>query len=262
MKFKNKNVIVTGGMSGIGLATVKEFLKEGANVVVGDINENVNALNWDDKIKYKKTDVTSEKDIQELFQVCEDTFGCPDVVFANAGIINISPSNELNFAEFKKVIDINLNGVFLTDQVAIQTMLKNNKKGTIINTGSTNASRGEAMLAAYCASKAGVVNLTRSLAAEFGKYGIRINAISPGKTKTPMMENCKGKSASSSMKGQEGKSIYDGLSNFDKQLAKGYVMGRNGEPEELAKVVLFLASDESSYMTGANILVDGGLTCH
>lgn len=260
----NKTIIVTGGASGIGYAAVKKLLEKGCNVVVGDLSgeEKIRAL-LNEKVKFFHTDVTNEEDVENLFAQAESCFKSIDGVFANAGIIDISPSDTLPLKTFKNVIDINLIGVFLTNKYAVQYMKKNNVKGSIVNTGSTNASIGEANLAAYCASKAAVVNLTRSFASEFGKFGIRVNAISPGKTKTPMMENCKGKSANSSLgKSENKKSIYDGLSDFDKQLAKGYVLGRNGEPDEIANAVVFLLGDESSYMTGADILVDGGYTCH
>ena len=194
MKLENKIAVVTGGTSGIGLATVKAFLREGAKVVVGDLQGEQQLQDLpQDRVYFVKTNVTIEADVAALFEACEQWFGCVDIVFANAGIIDIQPSDTLPYAAFQKVMNVNLNGVFLTDQYAIKHMLAAKKQGSIVNTGSTNASRGEAMLAAYCASKAGVVNLTRSFAAEFGKHGIRVNAVSPGKTKTPMMDNCKGK---------------------------------------------------------------------
>ncbi|CCE79182.1 Piso0_001229 [Millerozyma farinosa CBS 7064] len=248
--FSNKVAIITGGISGIGLATVEKFAKLGAKIVIGDIqkeeykeaafailkNKGINL----DQLKYVPTDVTINSANEDLLKTAISTFGGVDFVVANSGIAKDQRSEEMTYEDFKKIIDVNLNGVFSLDKLAIDYWLKNKKKGSIVNTGSILSFVGTPGLSHYCASKGGVKLLTQTLALEQAKNGIRVNCINPGYIKTPLLEFLP-------------KEKYDALVNL-------HPMGRLGEPEEIANAIAFLVSDEASFITGTTLLVDGGYT--
>lgn len=264
MKLKNRIAVITGASEGIGYAAAVEFLKEGAKVVLSSSNEEkgqkaLEKLNNDNAV-YIKCDVSSEEEVIHLFDETERIFGVADIVYANAGILDIQEIHTMPLEDWNKVINIDLTGTFLTCKHAVDRMLKNKiEKASIITTGSYNGLRGGAANAAYSASKAGIMQFTRSLAEAYAKFGIRTNCLSPGKVRTKMMTGNVGKSAGSQILREDGSALYDGFSEFDKQVLKGQLVGRVGEPEECAKVAVFLASDDSSFVVGENIMVDGGL---
>lgn len=262
-KLDGRIAIITGASTGIGLAGAKEFLREGAKVMLSSSNEakgrkTLEEIN-DDNAYYVKCDVSKEEEVIHLFDETERVFGPADIVYSNAGVLDIQDLHTMPLEDWQRVIDIDLTGTFLTCKHAVDRMLKHHiTKGSIITTGSYNGLRGGAVNAAYSASKAGIMQLTRCLAEGYAKYGIRTNCLSPGKIRTEMMTGNVGKSAGSSILRADGTSLYDGYSEFDKQVLKGQLLGRVGEPEECAKVAVFLASDDSSFVVGENIMVDGG----
>ncbi len=244
LKLSGKVAVVTGGASGLGLATVKAFLEEGANVVIGDYSEAgeevARKLGGEDRVRFFHCDVSKEENIKALFTRTKEWFGPVDVVFANAGITDGIPAHELTLSQWQRAIDVNLSGVFLTDKYAIEQMLAAGKGGSIINCASILGHVGQDGVTSYSASKAGVVNLTRTLGITYAKQGIRVNAVCPGYVDTPLLD------------------ILD--DEKKQQLVALHPIGRFGREEEIAKPVVFLASDDASFVVGASLLVDGGYT--
>lgn len=244
-RLSGKVSIVTGGASGIGAATVRQFVKEGSIVVFADINEDkgksfeLELKNAGAEVLFVKTDVTNEEQIENLVAKTVENFGRLDILFNNAGIGIIGASHEMSFEAWQKVISINLDAVFLMAKYSIQQMLLNGG-GAIVNTASILGHVGQAQTAPYAASKGAVVNLTRTLALEYAQKNIRVNAVCPGYIETPLLD-----------------SIDETMKNA---LISLHPLGRLGKAEEIAKAVAFLASDDASFVTGANLLVDGGYT--
>ncbi|WP_338787266.1 SDR family NAD(P)-dependent oxidoreductase [Metabacillus sp. FJAT-53654] len=241
-KLQDKVAVITGGASGIGAATASLFVSEGAKVVLVDLNEEkgkafeaeLKALNAE--ALFIKADITSEEDVANIFKQTLDAFGKVDTVFNNAGIGRVHPSHDLDYLEWRKTVNVDLDGVFLIAREAIREMLKTGG-GTIVNTASMYGLVGSPGSAAYNAAKGGVINLTRSLALEYAEQNIRLNALCPGFIDTPIIP-------------EESKQA----------LASATPIKRLGKAEEMAKAVLFMASDDSSYMTGSFLTVDGGYT--
>lgn len=244
MRFDGKVAIVTGGASGIGEATVRAFIREGANVVIADYSEHgqqlANELAGDtERAIFVKTDVSDTKAVQALIAKTVETYGRLDIMFANAGIAADGPIDELDETAWQKTIDINLNGVYLCDKYAIDQM-RSQGSGVIVNCGSIHSHVGKSGVTAYAAAKGGVKLLTQTLAIDYGGQNIRVNAVCPGYIDTPLLKD---------------------IPNDKKEaLVALHPIGRLGRAEEVASVVLFLASDEASFVTGATILVDGGYT--
>ncbi|MCT2343829.1 SDR family NAD(P)-dependent oxidoreductase [Niallia taxi] len=241
-KLQDKVAVITGGASGIGAATARLFVSEGAKVVLVDLNEEkgkafeseLKALNAD--ALFVKANITSEEEVANIFTQTIEKFGKVDIVFNNAGIGRVHPTHELDYAEWRQTVNVDLDGVFLVAREAIREMLKAGG-GAIVNTASMYGWVGSPGSAAYNAAKGGVVNLTRSLALEYAEQNIRVNALCPGFIDTPIIP-------------EESKLA----------LAAATPVKRLGKAEEMAKAVLFLASDDSSYMTGNSLTVDGGYT--
>ncbi|MEK4566903.1 SDR family NAD(P)-dependent oxidoreductase [Alkalihalobacillus sp. FSL R5-0424] len=241
-KLQDKVAVITGGASGIGAATAKLFVSEGAKVVLVDLNEEKGKA-FEEELKsqnaealFIKANITSEEEVANVFKQTVDTFGKVDVVFNNAGIGRVHPTETLDYAEWRNTVNVDLDGVFLVARESLREMLKQGG-GTIVNTASMYGWVGSPGSAAYNAAKGGVVNLTRSLALEYADKNIRVNALCPGFIDTPI------------------------IPESDKQtLSQMTPMKRLGQAEEMAKAVLFLASDDSSYMTGNSLIVDGGYT--
>lgn len=241
-KLQKKVALITGGASGIGAATARLFVTEGAKVVLVDLNEDkgkafeaeLKALNAD--ALFIKANITSEEEVADIFKQAVEAFGKVDIVFNNAGVGRVHPSHDLEYSEWRNTVNVDLDGVFLVAREAIREMLKTGG-GTIVNTASMYGWVGSPGSAAYNAAKGGVVNLTRSLALEYAGQNIRINALCPGFIDTPIIP-------------EESK----------QELAAITPMKRLGQAEEMAKAVLFLASDDSSYMTGGSLIIDGGYT--
>ncbi len=252
-----KTAIVTGGAVGIGYGIVCRLAEAGANVVIAGRNEEENnktekelvAKKW--KVKAVKTDVSVESDVQNMVRFAIDTFGSVDILVNNAGIYPSLPLAEMNKADFDKVLAVNLGGVFLCTKYASEQMIKQGKGGKIINITSIDALHPSSIgLAHYDASKHGVWGFTKNAALELAQYNIWINAIAPGGIMTPGAQ--KMQQAMPTPKGVDMKKL---LETF---LAK-IPMHRMGEPDDIGKVALFLASDMASYMTGSQIVVDGGV---
>ncbi|TVX89694.1 SDR family NAD(P)-dependent oxidoreductase [Paenibacillus agilis] len=245
MKLTGKVAVVTGGAKGIGEATAKLFIEKGAKVVVADFSDEgeqiVQALKeMGGEALFVKTDVSKEADIQHLVTETVRHFGKLDIMVANAGIGDSAPIHELGLDRWQKMIDINLTGVFLSDKYAIEQMLKQDTGGVVVNMASMLGHIGQVNGTAYTAAKAGVVNLTRTLGVTYAKQGIRVNAVCPGYIDTPLLSQASEETRN--------------------KLIAGHPIGRLGRADEIAKAILFLASDDSSFMVGANLLVDGGYT--
>ncbi|HKL77179.1 MAG TPA: SDR family NAD(P)-dependent oxidoreductase [Gammaproteobacteria bacterium] len=244
MRLEGSVAVVTGGASGIGAATVRAMVAEGARVVVADVADAAGAAlveelgeEW---AHYVTTDVADESQVQALFDAAEQWAGTPDVVFNNAGIGHMAPSHECPTADWQRVLDINLTGVFLVAREAVSRMQNQGIAGSLINCGSILGHMGQRQTAAYSAAKGGVVNLTRTLGLEYGPDNIRVNAVCPGYVETPLLE---------------------GLDDETRRmLTERHAMGRMGRPEEVANAVVFLASAEASFVTGSSLMVDGGYT--
>lgn len=245
MKFENKVAIVTGGASGIGESSVRLFAAEGAKVVIADFSDRGQAVS-DELNKegfdtlFVKTDVTKEQDVISMVEQTVAKYGKLDILFANAGIAQDGPADQLAFDSWQRTIDINLTGVFLCDKYAIKQMLAQGNGGAIVNCGSIHSHVGKAGVTAYASAKGGVKLLTQTLGTDYAAKGIRINAVCPGYIDTPLI---KGRTEA-----------------ITQHLVGLHPMGRLGKPEEVAKAVLFLASDDASFITGTSLLVDGGYT--
>ncbi|WP_243300170.1 SDR family NAD(P)-dependent oxidoreductase [Bacillus litorisediminis] len=244
-RFRNKTVIVTGGASGIGEAAARLFASEGGKVVISDMSEKgkdlSDSLNSEGyETTFIKTDVTNEEDVKHLVNSTVEKYGSFDVLFANAGIGGMSLVHETDFSAWKKIIDVNLHGVFLCNKYAIAQMLKQETGGAIVNNDSIHGVVGKAGVGAYSAAKGGVKLLTQSATAEYASKGIRINNVNPGYIDTPLLA--------------------DLPEEMRQELIRLHPIGRLGKPEEVAKAVAFLASDDASFITGASLLVDGGYT--
>ena len=244
-RFERKVVIVTGGASGIGAAAVRLFAEEGAKVVIADLSEQGQGLRTELHAHgfdsyFIQTDVSKEDEVMLIVYQTVQRYGRLDVLFANAGIGSDGPTDQVDYEDWRRTIDINLSGVFLCNKHAIKQMLKQESKGAIVNCGSVNSHVGKARVCAYASAKGGVKLLTKSTAVAYAARGIRVNAVCPGYIDTPMMQGL----------GEE----------VTKYLVGLHPMGRSGRPEEVAKAVLFLASDDASFITGTTLLVDGGYT--
>ena len=242
MRLQDKVAIVTGGASGIGEFTVREMLKQGAKVVIADFNDAGGQKLADElgeNVSFIHVDVSNEEQVEAMVKHSVDTFGKVDILFSNAGIGAIGSTHELTLEEWNKTISINLSGVFLCAKYALKEMVKQGS-GSIVNCSSILGHVGQAATASYTAAKGGVVNMTRALALEYASQGIRVNAVCPGYIKTPLLDQ-----------------LDDAMMQH---LVSLHPLGRLGESHEVANAVVFLASDEASFVTGANLLVDGGYT--
>lgn len=247
MRLENKVAIITGAGSGIGKASAKLFAKEGAKVVVADLNEE-GGQQTVSEIKdgggeaiFVKTDVSKAEDIDAMVLKCVETYGELDILFNNAGVVSMGKIDATTEEDWQKVIDVDLKGVFLGCKRAIPEMEKVGK-GKIISTASIAGLVGFDGVAAYCAAKGGVVNLTRELALECAPKKINVNAIAPGVIETAMTKDI----------------LADPTQKAGMQAGTPYP--RLGEPEDIAYAALYLASDESDFVTGHTLVVDGGWT--
>lgn len=243
--FKNKVAIVTGGSSGIGRATALAFAKKGVKVVIADWIENEEIIdlieNLGGEAIFVKCDVSKSDDVKALIEKTITTFGRLDFAYNNAGIEGTSaPTQDCNEENWDKTIGINLKGIWLCMKYEIPEMLKKGK-GSIVNCASVAGLVGFGGLPAYVASKHGVIGLTKTAALENAKLGIRVNVVCPGVIQTPMIDRLTGKK-------KESIEQFTGLEPI----------GRFGEPEEIANAVIWLCSDEASFVTGLAMPVDGG----
>ena len=245
-RLTGKVALVSGGARGQGEAEVRLFVAEGAKVVFGDVLDDIGeqvAKELGDDAVYVHLDVRKEEDWQAAVAEAETRFGKLDVLMNNAGVLAMGAlTHDVSLEEYMKVIEVNQIGVFLGMRAAIPALLRN-RGGAIVNTSSTNGMAGYGGTVAYTASKFAVRGMTKNVALEYGKAGIRANSIHPGGIDTVMIRP-------------------EGLGGFTEEAqAEAFGMTpipRVGQPEEVARLALFLASDESSYCTGGEFLIDGG----
>lgn len=249
---KNKVALITGASSGIGKSTAEAFAARGAKVVVAarrqkELNRLVAFIRDNGgEATAIQTDVSKIKDVEQMVAHAIKTFGRLDYAVNNAGIEGeIAPITELSEDGWDQVMSINLKGVFLSMKYQAKAMIKAGHTGAIVNVGSVNSFLGFAAGSAYSTSKHGLVGLTSSVSAELAPQGIRVNLLCPGITITPMHNR---------IRDLFGDDLYD------KGLIPKTHLQRAGLPEEMAKAILFLCSDESSYISGSTLTVDGGLT--
>lgn len=235
MKLEDKVAIITGAASGIGKAAALLFSKEGAKIVVADIDskgkETAEAIRKNNgNATFIKCDVSKISDVKNMVEQTVEKYGKIDVLFNNAGIYRMASIEEMGEEDWDKILDVNLKSAFLCSKYVIPIM-KKQKGGAIINTASDLGIYPEPESPAYCASKAGLISLTKSTALAYGKYNIRVNAICPGPIDTPLLR--------------------DALGERVEEYVKKTLIGRLGRSEEVANVALFLASDDASYVNGA-----------
>lgn len=243
-RLDDKIAIVTGGNSGIGLATARALAEAGASVVIADISDGTDVAAQIGGA-YIACDVTNPAAVDRMVDATVESFGRVDVYFNNAGIETHGAILETDPETHRKVIDVNVNGVFYGLRSAVRAMVKNAgpMRGSIINTASVAGITGVPGMSSYNASKFAVVGLTRNAALEYGSAGIRVNCVCPGIIRTPM-----------------GEAAIPGEGVIDAIGAAAHPLGRVGEPEDVAKLVRFLASDDASFISGAAITVDGAMS--
>jgi NAD(P)-dependent dehydrogenase (short-subunit alcohol dehydrogenase family) len=254
-RLEGKVAVITGANSGIGRAAARQFAREGAKVVCVDVVEVV-APRIDVLIKseggdavFFQADVTSSESCQAMVALALERFGGLDVLVNNAGTGVFGRVDELTLEDWNRLIDINLNSAFLGSKAALPHMMEQGR-GSIINTASTFGLLAVSRYAAYCSTKAAVILLTRSMAIDYGPMGIRVNCLCPGATSTPRL-----------IRGvMQGKSPEEGQAALDAVAQTNHALKRMANPEEIAYGMLFLASDEASFVTGHALCVDGGQT--
>lgn len=241
-KLDGKVALITGGNSGIGLASAKLFVAEGAKVVITGrnlITLNAAALELGESAIAIQADSADPESMEHAVSTTVKTFGRLDIVFANAGIASSTPLGSTTQSVFEDVLKVNVTGVFFTVQAALPHL----KEGSsVILTGSTRATDGYPERSAYAASKGAVSSMARVLVSELSPLGIRVNTVVPGATHSPIWK----------------KTTTEELEKLEAYHASYIPLKRMGDPEEVAKVALFLASDDSSYIQGTEIVIDGG----
>jgi NAD(P)-dependent dehydrogenase (short-subunit alcohol dehydrogenase family) len=250
MRLENKVAVITGGASGMGLSTVTRFLQEGARVIIADFNtetgeqavRDANSDGYEGSVSFIKTDVAIEEDVAAMMQAALSQYGGLDIVFNNAGVGGaIGPLTETTTSDWDYTFDVLAKGVFLGIKHAAIIMKANGLGGSIINTASIAGLSGDGGPMVYSAAKAAVISLSKSAAVELGPDKIRVNAICPGFIATPLADGGRPDATRVSF-------------------AKAQPWPDYGRGEHIAGTALFLASDDSEFVTGESILVDGGLT--
>lgn len=246
MKLKDKVYIVTGAANGIGRACAEEFAAEGARVVVSDIDAKKGAAvvetitDAGGEAVYIGCNVAIPEEVQHLVDKSVEAFGRLDGVIPNAGIVHVCDFLDLSLEDFDRVLDVNLRGVFVTAQAVARQLVKQGGGGTIIHMSSVNSVLAIPNITSYAVSKGAIGQLTRAMALALADHGIRVNAIGPGSINTDVL-----------------KAVADNKAAMSKILSRT-PMGRAGEPSEIARIAVFLASEDSSYVTGQTIFADGG----
>ena len=242
---EGKVALVTGAASGIGLAAARLLAAEGAQVAMVDrdadrLQEEARALGG--AAAAFSADVTQEEDVAAAVRGCVERFGRLDCAFNNAGVAGGSYIHNHPLSLFQRVVDVCLTGVFLCLKHESQQLLAQGEGGSIVNTASINATQASPGLSAYCAAKSGVTMLTKVSALELGPHNIRVNAVGPGHTKTPMTERARE------------------MPGFDEAMIGATPLGRLGEPSDIANMVLYLLGEQSPWVSGQLFYVDGGIT--
>ena len=245
----DKRVLISGGSSGIGLATAQRFLEEGARVFLcgldpDEVGAAVAGLGKSGTVAGIAADVSREDDVTRLVESACEALGGIDVLINNAGIAWREPFLEITASHWDRIMAVNLRGMFLVAQAVARVLVDQGGGGVILNMSSTNGLGGEADYAHYNASKGGTLLLTKTMAVELGPHGIRVNALCPGYIETPLNA-----AISADLGGKE----------FADAYARGSIpLGRPGRSSEVAAAYAFLASDDASFITGAEIVIDGG----
>lgn len=249
LSLEGKVAVITGAASGIGLATASLLADMDANVALIDINESRGRVAATEiqklggNAKFFCCDITSDEECNQTIQAIHEEFGRIDILFNNAGVIHRKNIINLEEKDWDQIIDVNLKGIYLLSRYVIPIMIKT-MGGSIINTGSGWGLKGGSNALAYCASKGGVVNMTRAMAIDHGKHGIRVNCVCPGDIDTPMLR-------------REAHQLGVDEEEFMKEAADRPI-NRVGTPQDVAHAVLYLACDLSSWVTGSTLVVDGG----
>ena len=249
MKLTGKKALITGGNSGIGLATARRFVAEGAQVAItGRDQQTLDEAHAElgSNARAYRADLTVAEDRRRFFAALANDFGKLDVVFANAGISGRTPTGSSDEAIFEKIIHTDLTGAFFTLNSAAPLL---NDNSSIIFSGSVHNYLGQPGVAAYAATKGGLVSMARAIAADLAPRNIRVNVVAPGAIKTPIWK-----------RGPRAAMSTDESDKEARFFSSVIPMGRWGDPEEVAKAVLFLASADSSYVNAVELMVDGGLT--
>jgi len=255
-RVKDKIVVLTGAASGIGRSTAILFAKEGAIQILSDIdedglNETYEALgNAKDRATLMKVDVRKPKKVKSMIEKTIETHGKIDILIVNAGVVRVGPVETFPDEDYDLLIDVNLKGTHYTCKYAVP-YFKKQKFGSIITLASVAAHIGQVAHANYCSTKAGVLGYTRALALDLAPYGVRVNSVSPGATDTPMLQSDVAKQAKDRGVSYE---------KVKKEFEEEGVMGRWATPEEIASGILFLATEDASYITGSDLRIDGGWT--
>ncbi|MEC0240969.1 SDR family NAD(P)-dependent oxidoreductase [Paenibacillus dokdonensis] len=249
LRLDGKTAVVTGGASGIGFATAELLAEFGAKVMLLDIHEEngekaaARIRDNGGQARFFRCNVTSGEDCKQTAEAIAGEFGQIDILFNNAGVIRRKTVVELEEKDWDLVMDVSLKGVYLLSKYVIPHMAAGG--GSIINTGSGWGLKGGDQAAAYCAAKAGVVNLTKAMAIDHGPQNIRVNCVCPGDTDTPLLRD-------------EAKQLGKEESSFLVSSATGRPLERLGTPQDIAGAVLFLAGELSAWVTGSVLVVDGG----
>jgi NAD(P)-dependent dehydrogenase (short-subunit alcohol dehydrogenase family) len=248
MRFKDQGALVTGGASGIGREVALAFGAEGAHVAVADIDHKgvestvAEVRSRGGSAHAFTLDVTDAASVSAFVSAATSRLGRIDILVNSAGIREIKPVLELPLEEWNRVMSVNITGVFLCSQAFARHLVNAGKRGAIVNLASTLGVVAAPNRAAYTASKHAVVGLTKEMAMELGDKGIRVNAVGPGVVRTPLTER------------------YFQDAEYAQRVRDLHVLGRWGEPQEIAKAILFLASDDASFITGTTLVIDGGWT--
>ncbi|WP_338778389.1 SDR family oxidoreductase [Metabacillus sp. FJAT-52054] len=254
-RLENKTAVITGAATGIGQATALVFAREGAKVICADINE-AEMKKTVEKIKENGgqaeaayLDVSSEDSVVDFAEKIKESYGTIDILFNNAGVDQQGGKvHEYPVELFDKIIAVDLRGTFLASKYLIPLMLDNG--GSIINTSSMSGRAADLDRSGYNAAKGGITNFTRAMAIDYARDGIRVNSLSPGTIETPLIDT---------LVGGKDEDMGEKFREANKWITP---MGRLGRPEEMATVALFLASDDSSYVTGEDITADGGIMAY
>ena len=244
MQLENKTAVVTGAAQGIGAAIAREFVAQGANVVVADVQDERGiqlAAELGERARYSRCDVGDAGHVARLVEAACDWFGGIDIAVSNAGISHNAESLDISEEDFDRVLRVNLKGGFLVGQTSARKMVEQGRRGVIINMSSINAVVCSPHIVPYAVSKGGLNQLTAVMALGLAKHGIRVNGIGPGSIETELLAQ-----------------IVNTDTGALRNILSRTPMGRLGQPEEIAKIAVFLASDASSYMTGQTIYADGG----
>lgn len=247
MRFDGETAVITGAANGIGLGCAEEFAAHGAHVALADLDDEKGraeaariAETYGVQTLFQRCDVANVEDVDALFAAVSAQFGAPSAVVANAGIVHGATILDLEPEDFDRVIAVNLRGVFLTGRAGAKAMVAAGRKGAIVNISSTSARVAIPNQVAYAASKGGVSQLTCAMALGLAEHGVRVNAIGPGSIETDVLR----------------KVFAD--DSIRRMVMSRTPLGRIGEPREIGRVAVFLASDYASYMTGETVFADGG----